>query len=206
MKLPESCTNSVKKAETYQIGVQNKELLARYVEGLLECSLSGQNQKLFLRGLQWLRELGSRCRTTQLAKLLLFLNITNIKPSTTHQKAGVSPRTSVQLRVNYQMVGVTRRKCKSVSWGVCTESKISDTMGATIRPKNRNSGREIKVYLSRLSSFCENSDTTEIEAPNVERSGIFYCNWNQYFFRGRGGCNWSVKIKTWRSCLNEQSW
>ena len=62
--------------------------------------------------------------------------------------------------------------------------------------KSNYTVREIKVYLSRLSSFSENSDTTEIEAPNVERSGIFYCNGNQYFLRGRGGCNWSVKIKT----------
>ena len=36
-----------------------------------------------------------------------------VKPSNTHQKAEVSPSTCVQLWVNYQMVEVTRTKCKS---------------------------------------------------------------------------------------------
>ena len=92
---------------------------------------------------------------TTVAKLLLFLNITNIKPSSTHQKAGVSPRTSVQLRVNYQMVGVRRRKCKSVSWGVCTKSKICDTNGryhSTKKQKFRERNQIIRLEKSRYIS------------------------------------------------------
>ena len=58
--------------------------------------------------------IGFRKETLSVTKWVLFLKISNIKVSNTHQKARVSPRTSVQLRVNYQMVGVTRRKCKSV--------------------------------------------------------------------------------------------
>ena len=71
---------------------------------------------------------GFRKETYIVAKWVLFLKLAHIKASNTHQKARVSLSTSVQLRVNYQMVGVTRRKCESGSWGVCTESKICDTI------------------------------------------------------------------------------
>ena len=62
------------------------------------------------------------------AKLLFLLTITRVKPSTTHPKDRVSRRrTSVQHRVNYRMAEVTRKNCKSESWGECTENKICDT-------------------------------------------------------------------------------
>ena len=53
-----------------------------------------------------------RCQTA------LFLTITRSESSNTYQKAWASSCTSVKLTVNYRMKKVTRRKCKSVSWGV----------------------------------------------------------------------------------------
>ena len=83
----------------------------------LKCSLSNKRKVPLTRGLKSLEETWFQVKNNlSVAKLRLFLTIKGVKPSNTHQKARVSPSTSVQLWVNYQMVEVTRKKCKSEFW------------------------------------------------------------------------------------------
>ena len=74
------------------------------------------------------RKCGFRNITTYLSLnyffTLQFDTVTRVKASNTHQNAGFHPARPSSSESTESMSG----KCKSVSWGVCTENKICDTI------------------------------------------------------------------------------
>ena len=103
MNLTASCSSSVgNKGGTLSFHAEmvysRKNYLLEMLKDSLKCSLSNKRKVPLTRGLKSLEETWFQVKNNlSVAKLRLFLTIKGVKPSNTHQKARVSPSTSVQL-------------------------------------------------------------------------------------------------------------
>ena len=116
-----SCASSVKKGKT----LIRKNYSFELTEGILEVFLFS---RYHFHNWNVSRKCGFRNITTYLSLnyffTLQFDTVTRVKASNTHQNAGFHPARPSSSESTESMSG----KCKSVSWGVCTENKICDTI------------------------------------------------------------------------------
>ena len=149
------------------------------------------------------------------AKLFLFLTVPRVKASNTHQKARVSPSTSVQHRVNYRMAEVMRRKCKSELGRVHGEQNMwhdMETMQATRFFSKYTSSEifycDVKIILKNLwTSSCARGKWGKYNGSSVSSlKWLEICEFERIAFRLCFKASPSAKPFIWKLVLFTCKW